>query len=142
MLIWSGNPTGTCPSTPATRGICAASDRDRCARRREVEDQLPDPVFTVRAIEQLHNSAAIGEEVALDRYQISSLSANFVMARRGRAGRQAHQTGSGLRSPRRQVVRHHRVVNPFGRHRVGEPTRVSREQHAAASTTITDLNGE
>ena len=108
MLIWSGNPTG---STPATGGICAASDRDTCAHRCEVEGQLPDPVFTVRAIDQLHNSAAIGEEVALDRYPISSLSANFVMARRGIAGRLAQ-----------------RVVNPFGRHRVGEPTRVSREQ--------------
>ena len=99
MLIWSGNPTG---STPATGGICAASDRDTCARRREVEDQLPDPVFTVRAIEQLHNSAAIGEEVALDRYQISSLSANLVMARGGIAGRLAHHDGSGLnRGPAR-----------------------------------------
>src|SRR5439155_12735062 len=101
----------------------------------ELQDELDEGPFTIRAANDTRDSAAVREQVLLDSHRIPKLNANFVIARPAVTSSEA---GRGVRPAREnracsQVARHHCVVDAFGGKGVDESARVARHQHAATS---------
>ena len=126
-------------SRPARSGACGKDPApQRSIRRpadREIQDQAGDRRCTLRAGDDARNPAAIGEQIPLDQDGIPELRANFVIDGAAIAPRQPPDAvADRLDDASRGVLAgNHRVVDPLGGKPVDEPSRVARQDHAAAS---------
>ena len=88
----------------------------------------------MRAVNQSGNSAAIREQETLQAHRILQLGADFVIASPAVLRRQRRDATACLNGPRRELARHHRIVDPFSGDRVDEAARVASEQRPSAHT--------